>query len=154
SGTRLEILAGRDLADIGEQPERSLLINSLGTQEFASDMTDPFNFEQRAARFVKRFGRTDVSISGGREQHKLRQVFGKPVTGAFIPTPQITPLVGFRGAVGIERALTPWMGPGRLALTMKASALRTIEPPTFSALLGEGFMSCRGSIGVDHRVDI
>ena len=154
SGTRLEFFAGRDLADIGEQPERSLLINSIGAQEFASDMTDPFNFEQRAARFVKRFGRTDISVYGAREQHKQLEVFFRPVTGAFLPTPQITPVVGYRGAIGLERALTPWVGPGRLSLTMKASALRSIEPPPSSGLVPAGFMSYRGSVGLEHRADI
>jgi hypothetical protein len=154
SGTKLEFFAGRDLADIGEQPERSLLFNSIGTQEFASDMTDPFNFEQRAGRFVKRFGRSDLSIYLGREQHKQLEVFGKPVTGAFIATPQITPLVGFRGAVGLERAMTPWMGPGRLALAVKASALRTIEPPSSSGLVSAGLMSYRGSLNMEHRAEI
>jgi hypothetical protein len=154
SGTRFEILAGRDLADIGEQPERSLLFNSIAAQEFASDMTDPFNFEQRAARFVKRFGRTDVSLYGAREQHKQLEVFFRPVTGSFIETPQVTPLVGFRGAIGVERALSSWVGPGRMSLNMKASALRTIEPPGFSALIGEGFMSYRASFGFEHRSDV
>ena len=154
SGTKFELLAGRDLADIGEQPERSTLFNSIATQEFASDMSDPFNFEQRAARFVKRFGRTDISLYGAREQHKQLEVFFRPVTGSFIKTPQVTPLVGFRGAIGVDRALAPWAGPGRLSLNMKASALRTIEPPSFSELIGEGFMSYRGSIGFEHRTDI
>jgi hypothetical protein len=154
SGTKLEIFAGRDLADIGEQPERSILFNSIATQEFASDMTDPFNFEQRAARFVKRFGRTDVSLYGAREQHKQLEVFFRPVTGSFLKTPQVTPLVGFRGAIGVDRALAPWVGPGRLSLNMKASALRTIEPPAFSALIGAGIMSYRGSLGFEHRSDI
>jgi hypothetical protein len=154
SGTRVELFAGRDLLDIGEQPERSILINSIGTQEFASDMTDPYNFEQRAARVVKRFGRTDLSIYAAREQHKQLEVFFRPVTGKFFPTPQVTPLVGYRAAIGLERALTPWIGPGRLALTARASALRTIEPPRFSALIGAGFMSYRGSLGFEHRSDI
>jgi hypothetical protein len=147
-------VAGRDLLDVGEEPERSLLLNSIGTQEFASDMTDPYNFEQRAARFVKRFGRTDLSVYAAREQHKQLEVFFRPVTGSFFATPQVTPLVGYRGAIGLERALTPWAGPGRLSLSMKASALRTIEPPRFSALIGAGIMSYRGSVGFEHRADI
>jgi hypothetical protein len=154
SGTRFELVAGRDLLDVGEEPERSLLLNSIGTQEFASDMTDPYNFEQRAARFVKRFGRTDLSVYAAREQHKQLEVFFRPVTGSFFATPQVTPLVGYRGAIGLERALTPWAGPGRLSLSMKASALRTIEPPRFSALIGAGIMSYRGSVGFEHRADI
>jgi hypothetical protein len=154
SGTRFELFAGRDLADVGEQPERSLLFNSLATQEFASDMTDAFNFEQRAARFVKRFGRTDVSLYVGREQHKQLEVFFRPVTGAFLRTPEVDPLVGNRAAIGVERAMSPWIGPGRLSLTLKASALRTIYPPDFSGLLSDGLMSYRGSIGFEHRANL
>jgi hypothetical protein len=154
SGTRIELFAGRDLADIGEQPERSLLFNSIATQEFASDMTDAYSFEQRGVRFVRRFGRTDLSIYGGREKHRQLQVNGKPVTGAFIATPEITPLLGYRGAIGLERALTPWIGPGRLAVTFKASALRTIDSPPFSGLLPADIMSYRGSLSIEHRADI
>ena len=154
SGTRLEVFAGHDLYDIGEQAERSTLVNSLATQEFASDMTDPFNLEQFAARAVKRFGRTDLSVYGAREQHKQLEVHGKPVTGAFIPTPQITPLLGYRGSIGLERALTPWAGPGRLAFNAKASMLRTIEPPSFSGLLAADHSSVRGSVGFEYRADI
>src|SRR6185503_12647289 len=50
--------------------------------------------------------------------------------------------------------LTPWVGPGHLSLTLKASALRTIEPPRFSGLMPADLMSYRGSLGLEHRADI
>jgi hypothetical protein len=154
SGTKLELLAGRDLADIGEMPERSTIINSIGAQEFASDMSDPYSFEQRGARLTKRFGGMDVSLYGAREQHKQLETRGIAATRVFEFTPRIVQAVGMRGGLGIERALTPWVGPGRLGMSLKASAFRTIEPPRFSELLAAGFTTYRGSIGLENRTDV
>jgi hypothetical protein len=151
SGTRLELFAGRDLMDIGDQQERSTLFNSIASQEFASDLTDPYNFEQVGVRFVKRFGGTDVSFTGAREQHKRLEVHGIPSTGSFLPTPDIVPLVGIRGTFGVERAMTPWIGPGRLSLNARVSGLRTLEPPPVEGMLPADLMSYRGSIGLEHR---
>lgn len=154
SGTRLELFGGRDLRDIGDQPERSLLFNSIAAQEFGSDLTDPYNFQEVGARFVKRFGLTDLSIGAAREQHKRLEVHGLPVTGIFAPTPEITPLIGNRATLGLERALSPWMGPGRLRFEAHASALSTIQPPAFNGLARSGLMSYRGSIGIEQRSEI
>ena len=154
SGTKLELLVGRDLADIGEQPERSLLFNSIAAQEFASDFTDPYSFEQRGARLVKRFGVTDLSLYGAREQHKQLETNAIPTTGTFAHTPTIVPALGYRGTIGLDRALTTWMGPGRLSFSLRGSAFRTVAPPANSGLLPEGLMTYRGSLGLEHRTEI
>ena len=154
SGTRLELFGDRDLRDIGDQPERSLAFNSIAAQEFGSDLTDPYNFAEVGARFVKRFGSTDFSIAGAREQHKRLEVHGIPVTGAFEPTPEVTPLLGTRASLGLTRALTPWMGPGRLRYDARVSGLRTIEPPRFSGLARAGLMTYRGSLDLEQRSEL
>jgi hypothetical protein len=154
SGTKLEAFTYRDLADIGEEAERSTVFNSIGAQEFASDMSDPYSFEQRGGRFSKRFGRTDLSIYGAWEQHKQLETNGIPATGQFQLTPMIVQARGIRGAAGLDRALTPWMGPGRLAMSLKASAFRSIEPQPFNGMIGPGFMTYRGSVGLENRSDI
>jgi hypothetical protein len=151
SGTRFEVFTGLDLRDIGDQPERSTLINSIASNEFASDLTDPFSFEQRGARFVKRFGSVDWSIAGAREQHKAVSVHSRPATGQFLLTPQVDGLRAIRGTVGLDRSLTTWAGPGRLSLTGRASILRTIEPPALSGFMPEGSTSYRASVGLEHR---
>jgi hypothetical protein len=154
SGTRLEFFASRDLADFGDVQERSTLFNSLAAQEFGNDVTDPFSLEQRGVRFVKRFGSTDFSVVGAREQDRQLLVWSTPATGAFALTPQVTPMLGYRGTLGLDRALAPWMGPGRLSYTLRASALRTVEPPKFSDLVVAGLMSYRASLGIENRTDI
>ena len=153
SGTRFEVFVSRDLHDIGDQQERSSLFNTIASHEFASDLSDPYSYEQRGARFVKRFGNADISLSATREQHKQLEVHSIPASGAFIRTPQITPLLGLRGTIGMDRALAPWMGPGRLSISARVSGTRTLEPPAFSGLLPEGLMSYRGSIGLEHRTE-
>ena len=154
SGTKLEAFGYRDLADIGEQPERSTVFNSIGAQEFASDMTDPYSFEQRGGRLTKRFGRVDLSIYAAREQHKQVGTNGIPATGKFALTPMIVPARGVRGAVGLDRALTPWIGPGRLATSVKASVFRSIEPEPFVGQIPAALMTYRASIGLENRTEI
>ncbi|HEV8234878.1 MAG TPA: hypothetical protein VGP84_09805, partial [Gemmatimonadaceae bacterium] len=45
SGFAMRGFALRDFRELGEEPERSRAVNSLASQEFASDYTDPFGVE-------------------------------------------------------------------------------------------------------------
>jgi hypothetical protein len=154
SGTRFELFGGRDHADVGDQPERSSVINSIAAQEFASDLSDPFSFENVGVRLLKRFRGLDVFLTAGREQHKQLQVQSIPSSGRYEPTPEIDPLRGARLSLGIERALAGWRGPGLLKIEARGSMLRTIEPEPFEGMLASGLSSYRTSIGIESRSTI
>lgn len=152
SGTRFELFGGRDLADIGDQPERSMLLNSIAAQEFASDLSDPFSLEVRGARLVKRLGGADFSFTAAREQHKHLEVNSTPSSGTYALTPQVTPLVGIRGSLGMEAPRVPFGG-GLVRMAAKVSFLRTQSPRFDSGLIPAGYASKRVSFAIESRKD-
>ena len=154
SGTRFELIAGRDHFDIGDQPERSSIINSLGAQEFASDLSDPFSLAVAGARLLKRFHGVDVSLAATGEEHKQLQVESIPSSGRYDPTPEIDPMRGARVAVGLERPLASWRGPGLLKLEARGSALRTLSPTPFEDMLASGLTGYRASVGIENRSSV
>ena len=52
SGVGVQLRAYSDFAEAGEVPERSGVVNSIASQEFGSDYTDPFGVRGGAMTFM------------------------------------------------------------------------------------------------------
>ena len=154
SGDRVEAFASRDFVDIGDQPERSSITNSLAAQEFGSDVTDPYRLDALGIRGLFRLSGGDLALSVSNEWHRALAVRASPVSGAYEPTAIIARVNGRRFAFSAYRPLEDWIGPGELQVTANASLLRFDRgpAPTFGSVIGSAVVSAlRGSLTVEHQ---
>jgi hypothetical protein len=158
SGSELGAFLVSDLADIGDQPERSMLVNSLAAQEFGSDLTDQYLVRGGGLRTRLRQGswQLDLSAAGVREQGV--RVAAIPTTGRFEGTPAILPLEGPRVRASAYRAEAPWSGPGSLSLRIAATAVQAAYVDSGSAPVWtrarSGPRALRASAVVTDRIDL
>lgn len=151
SGTHVALFASRELVDIGDQPERSSVVNSFAAQEFGSDLTDPFRVDAIGVRAGRQWSGLDLDLSIGREWHRAVQVHATPVTGVFGLTPAVQELKGDRIALAAYRPSGEWFGPGQLLVASKASLL-AFDAPMVGASVGPAVSpSVRISMLVEHR---
>lgn len=154
SGSRVELFASRDLVDIGDQAERSSVVNSVAAQELGSDLTDPFSFATGGIRLMKRFGGFDAGFRVAGEEHRQVHVNALASNGSYEPTPRITPLRGVRATVTAERPLSEWAERGQLRFDASISGLRSVDGDVFSNFAPRGLTSVRASVGIEHRSTI
>lgn len=90
SGVGLRLEATRELRDVGLEAERSTLVNSIASQEFGSDYTDPYD--------VRGFGMTAElgtrvglrwAVQAAREHHRATEIGVSPAAGRYEPTPPV-----------------------------------------------------------------
>jgi hypothetical protein len=87
NGVSVRLFGSRDFRDVGDVAERSVPVNSLAAQEFASDYTDPYLARAvglgvdfpLVASFQSRF-------TGSYEHQSPLSVNATPVRGTFLPT--------------------------------------------------------------------
>ncbi|HEY6219123.1 MAG TPA: hypothetical protein VIV65_03630, partial [Gemmatimonadaceae bacterium] len=130
----------RDFKDIGDQPERSTIVNSLAAQEFGSDFSDPYRADRIGLRATIPVGGWQFAAFGAREIALPLGLHARPMTGAFAPMPSIVELEGPRVAVSGFRPAANWFGPGQLTVRAEGSYLRASDPRT-ARFLGTAFAS-------------
>ncbi len=87
SGFGIHAFAMRDFRDVGDQPERSTVMNSLASQEFGSDETDPYLVRGGGIGLdFPAIGATQWRLDAGVERQDPLAVHARPVVGAFEPT--------------------------------------------------------------------
>jgi hypothetical protein len=86
AGSSLTLAAERQYRDVSEEPEVSLVKNSLAAQEFGSDYTDPY--DARAVSLTGTLGGLNwrPSVEMSYEQHYPLEVHARPANGTFEPT--------------------------------------------------------------------
>jgi hypothetical protein len=152
TGSRFDLFGSRDLADIGEDEERSSVFNSLASQEFGSDLTDPYILAAAGGRLTMRLGSFDMGMSVAAERHRQARVHGRPVEGSYDKVPQISPLEGLRIRFSGERPLLDVGELGQLAVRARMSILRIAERDGFdSGISPNGQIVLKGTLGLDHR---
>ena len=120
-GLRARVMA--DFVDVGDDQERSTVVNSLAAQEFASDYTEPV-FTGFAGLTVDlgRIASANWSVDAGLEATEWRRVAASPARGAFRPTLPVPDLSG--GLVRVRAELPTrlaWFGTelsGRMELRL------------------------------------
>ena len=103
--------AFRSFHDAGDEPETSLLRNTIAAQEFGSDYTDPY--DARGASLTVDFGQRfggHWRLTGGYEWQDSLRVNATPASGAYEPTIPAWKLHGPRGVISFERPTTLTFG--------------------------------------------
>lgn len=149
-GSSIRAFASRDYRQLGDVAERSMAMNSLAAQEFASDYTDPYLVRAAGLKAEARslLG-LDATVTGALEWQAPVSVRATPVTGAFQPTVPVADQHVLRWALDLDRPPSLWMF--GTELTMHAQARLVVpqgpqvpEPsPLFTGDLGS---TLRGSL--------
>jgi hypothetical protein len=121
TGGALRVEGYRTYREAGDEPEVSLVRNSIAAQEFGSDWTDPYDVlgvavggELAPWRGIR------PSLALAYETQDALAVHARPVTGRFEPTLPALTLSGPHVTLGAERATAP--GPFGTALQWRAEA--------------------------------
>jgi hypothetical protein len=149
-GSSIRAFASRDYRDLGDVAERSMAVNSLAAQEFASDYTDPYLVRAAGLRAeaTSLLG-FDATVSGAIEWRSPVAVRATPVTGTFVPTVPVADLHVLRWALDVARAPSLWVLGTELAVRAQARLVVPQGPaapepgPVFVGDLGT---TLRGSI--------
>ena len=129
AGSSLILAAERDYRDVSDEPETSLLRNSIAAQEFGSDYTD--TFDGRILSLTASLARIGwrPSFQVAYEDHRALRVHARPANGRFQPTIPALQLHEVRATLGLDRATTLTYGGfelgARLAVTGIQSSGRT-----------------------------
>ena len=109
SGLQLRVF--RSFHDAGDEPETSLLRNTIAAQEFGSDYTDPY--DSRGGSLTVDFGRRFGGrwrLMGGYEWQDSLSVNATPASGQYEPTIAAWKLHGPRATISYERPTTLTFG--------------------------------------------
>jgi hypothetical protein len=102
SGLQLRVF--RSFGDTGDEPETSLLRNTIAAQEFGSDYTDPYDARGASLTvdFAPRLGGR-WRLTGGYEWQDSLSVNATPASGQYEPTIAAWKLHGPRAVISFER---------------------------------------------------
>lgn len=102
-GVVLRLFGSRDFRDVGDVAERSTPVNSLASQEFASDYTDPYLV--RAVGAGVDFGAIglQVRLTGSYEHLSPLSVNATAVSGTFLPTVAVDDRRAWRASLEVDR---------------------------------------------------
>jgi hypothetical protein len=106
----VEAGGGRDYRDAADIAERSIVVNSLASQEFGSDVTDLYGVS--GARLSVEWRRREtmvVSASVARERHDALTVRATPASGSYrpaLPVDQMSAVTRIEAL--LERGNAPW----------------------------------------------
>jgi len=117
SGVGVQLRVFRMFRDTGDEPETSLLRNSIAAQELGSDYTDPY--DARGAAVGVELGHVAGArwrLEGGYEWQDRLGVHATPAWGRYEPTVAAWKLHGARASLSFERPATLTLGGAELRL--------------------------------------
>jgi hypothetical protein len=123
SGVQLRLF--RSFRDVGDEPEVSLLRNTIAAQELGSDYTDPY--DTRGGSVTLDLGNHAGGrwrLSGGYEWQDRLEVHATPAWGHYEPTIAAWKLHGPRGELSFERPTALSLGGFEVRIAGEAHAAR------------------------------
>ena len=128
AGSSLVLAGERQYRDASDEPERSLIINSVAAQEFGSDYTD--TYDARAVSLSGSLVRLGwrPSFELAYERHEPLTVHAQPANGNFEPTIPALSLHETRVTLGLDRGASLTFGGFELGAHLSASAIRRAAP--------------------------
>lgn len=100
----IEPFVERTYQEAGDVEERSLLVNSLSSQEYGSDFTDPYEVRAAGVRLgLGAWRHVHFTLTGSYEEQQALAVHAVPFNGAYGPTLPAWPLHEWRVAFRAER---------------------------------------------------
>ena len=129
NGAAVRVFASRDLRDVGDVAERSTAVNSLASQEFGSDDTDPYLARAVGLRFdLAPVAGFSPRFTGAYEWQSPVVVRARPVTGSYEPTIAINDRHASRWAVEATRPPQLWLAGTELAVRAEVRARVPYQP--------------------------
>jgi hypothetical protein len=87
SAFAIRVFGLSDFQDVGDQQERSGVVNTIASQEFGSDYTDPYRVRGGGVGVdFSSFAASHWRLDGSIEQQDALHVSARPVVGSFQPT--------------------------------------------------------------------
>ena len=129
TGASARIFASRDLRDVGDAAERSTAVNSLSSQEFGSDDTDPYLARAVGLRVdLAPMAGFSPRFTGSYEWQSSVAVRAHPVTGSYEPTIAINDFHASRWVVEATRPPQLWLAGTELAVHAEVRARVPYQP--------------------------
>jgi hypothetical protein len=126
SAFRVRVFGLNDFQDVGDQQERSGVINTVASQEFGSDYTDPYRVRGGGVGVdFSALAASHWSVNASIEQQNALRVSGRPVVGEFEPTVQAADRRVFALSTTMDRR--PMASIGGMDLTLHASGRATFD---------------------------
>jgi hypothetical protein len=135
SGFQARAFGLRDFRNVGDEAERSSVVNSLAAQEFASDYTDPYLARGGGVGLdFPILAGLSPKLTATYETQSTLAVHAHPVTHQFTAPTAILPITGTRLSAGVERPTSLWVfgtelsGHVELRATLPHRAATALEP--------------------------
>ena len=141
TGTALRLFGQRDFRDAGDVQERSRVLNSIASQEFGSDYTDPYQIEGIGLGIDRgTAGRTTLTLEGAVERARSLDIHATPISGHFQQTLNVNPLQHVRVSLILERPTALFALGTELRFRAELRGLASTESPHCSSALGSAFV--------------
>ena len=124
AGSSLILAAERQYRDVSDDPETSLVRNTIAAQEFGSDFTDTYDVRgvSLAASLARLGWRPSLELAY--ERHDPLVVHARPASGSFEPTIPALALRESRATLGLDRPTTLTFGGYELGAHLAVSGIR------------------------------
>ena len=151
SGVSIRAFGQSDFHELGDEAERSRAVNSLASQEFGSDYTDPFLVEGGGLSLQHApSGEPSWTIEAAIERPSTLAIHDVPVTGAFLGLVNVPASRYARLAVRRERPTSLWVWGTELRTLVEMRALRangdSATPCAVIAACPLSYTTIRGSV--------
>jgi len=161
SAFAVRVFGLNDFRDAGDEPERSGVVNTIASQEFGSDYTDPYRVRGGGVGIdFSSIAATRWRFDGSVEQQDALRVSARPVTGNFEPTiPAASRRVAALSTTMDRRAMASIAGmdlslhgSGRAAFDLRPSVLPGRAVEKRNSLRGALQATLERDVGVNHFV--
>lgn len=130
SGVGFRLFGSRDFRDVGDVAERSTVINSLASQEFSSDYTDPFLVRAvgGGADYVTGGGMR-LRATGSYERQSPLGVHARAISGTFLRTIYMEDARVRRVSLELDRPPKLWFLGTELSAHVEARGTERVQLP-------------------------
>jgi hypothetical protein len=125
AGSSVTLSAERLYRDASEEPETSLIRNTIAAQEFGSDYTQPYDVRRFALGATLAAPRWRPSFELAYERHEALIVNARPANGTFEPTIPAQSVRERRVTLGLDRPTSLTLGGFELGARLAVRAIRT-----------------------------
>jgi hypothetical protein len=133
SGFGVRLFALNDFRDVSDDAERSSVVNSLASQEFGSDYSDPYAVRGGGIGLdFPLISGVHSQLDASVERQDSLRVHARPVVGSFIPTVAAVGRKVARLSLMADRAPALWLGGTELTLRGELRGTWDLRPTTFA----------------------